>query len=79
MLGMKVSVSLPEEDVVFLDQYAAKAGTGSRSAVVHRAIALLRSAELEEAYAAAWAEWEASEDATLWDAASGDGIVDAAG
>ena len=32
---MKVSVSLPEEDVEFLDEYAASQG-GSRSAVVHK-------------------------------------------
>ncbi len=75
---MKVSVSLPEDDVTFLDEYAATAGTPSRSAVIHHAIGLLRNASLEEAYATAWGEWEASSDAVLWDAAVADGIVDAA-
>jgi metal-responsive CopG/Arc/MetJ family transcriptional regulator len=32
---MKVSVSLPEDDIDFLDQYAKKEGYESRSAVVH--------------------------------------------
>jgi Arc/MetJ-type ribon-helix-helix transcriptional regulator len=75
---MKVSVSLPDDDVAFLDEYAANAGSGSRSAVVHQAIGLLRAIGLEQAYAAAWDEWEASGDARLWDATAADGIGDAA-
>ncbi|QSB13778.1 hypothetical protein JQS43_19785 [Natronosporangium hydrolyticum] len=70
---MKLSVSLPEADVAFLDDYATRAGGSSRSSVVQRAIRLLRTAELEEAYAHAYQEWEASEDAELWDRAAGDG------
>jgi Arc/MetJ-type ribon-helix-helix transcriptional regulator len=76
---MKVSVSLPDDDLSFVDEYARRAGVTSRSAVIHRAIGLLRSASLEEAYAAAWTEWEASNDAALWDATAADGIDDAAG
>ena len=74
---MKVSVSLPDDDLTFVDEYAARVGTTSRSAVIHRAIGLLRSASLEDAYAAAWEEWEAG-DAPLWDATTSDGIADAA-
>jgi Arc/MetJ-type ribon-helix-helix transcriptional regulator len=74
---VKVSVSLPDDDIEFVDQYAARAGIASRSAVIHQAIGLLRSASLEDAYAAAWSEWEASGDATLWNATVADGIVDA--
>jgi len=77
MPGVKVSISLPDDDVRFLDEYAARAGTESRSAVVHEAIGLLRSAGLEEAYAAAWEESEA-DDSILWDGTAGDGISDAA-
>ena len=36
--------------------------------------ASMREKELEAAYADAYADWAASEDADLWDAASGDGI-----
>lgn len=72
---MKVSVSLPDEDVEFLDQYAQTQGYQSRSAVVHRAVRLLRSTELGEAYADAWSEWaEAGED-NVWDVAAGDGLA----
>jgi len=34
--GLKISVSLPSEDVEFLDEYAKSPGVGSRSAVVQR-------------------------------------------
>ncbi len=71
---MKISVSLPDEDVEFLDQFARSIGTGSRSAVVQRAIRLMRAAELGPAYARAWDEWAAEGDAAAWDAVVGDGI-----
>jgi hypothetical protein len=32
---------------------------------------------MEDAYAAAWEEWETSEDAKLWESTASDGIVDA--
>ena len=71
---MKVSVNNPEEDVAFLDAYAAAQGYPSRSAALHKAIRLLRTTGLAEAYAAAWDEWEA-DDAHTWDASVGDGIT----
>jgi Arc/MetJ-type ribon-helix-helix transcriptional regulator len=74
---VKISVSLPDDDVSFIDEYAAKAGVPSRSSAIHRAIALLPTADLEEAYEAAFGEWAASEDAGLWDRAAGDGLTDA--
>jgi Arc/MetJ-type ribon-helix-helix transcriptional regulator len=74
---MKVSVSLPDADLEFLDRYAQDAGMDSRSAVVQKAIRMLRTSELGEAYAAAWEEWAASEDAQLWEATVGDGIDEA--
>lgn len=72
---MKLSVSLPDEDVVFLDAYARTQGFQSRSAVVQRAVDLLRAAELGSAYEAAWAEWAAAEDARLWERTVADGLV----
>jgi hypothetical protein len=74
---MKVSVSLPEDDVAYVDDYARRAGIVSRSAVLHWAIALLRQSELEDEYAAAAEEWQNGSDRELWDAATADGIVDA--
>jgi hypothetical protein len=44
-------------------------------AVTRDAVGLLRPA-LEEAYEAAWAEWEAGEDAGAWSATDADGLGD---
>lgn len=71
---MKLSVSLPEEDVRFLDAYAQKEGIESRSAVLHRAVRLLHSADLGHAYELAWQDWGRSGDAQSWDAAVADGL-----
>lgn len=70
---MKVSVSLPDEDVEFLDEYAASQG-GSRSAIVHKAVRLLRASQLGPAYEEAWAEWAESSDAELWEPTANDGL-----
>lgn len=69
---MKVSVSLPEEDIEFLDHYAAAEGLSSRSAALHRAVRLLRGSELAPAYEEAFAAWDESEDAADWDTTVGD-------
>lgn len=75
---MKLSVSLPAEDVAVLDEYARTSGLRSRSAVVQHAIGLLRHPELEQDYAAAWEEWESSGEQATWDKATADGLTDAA-
>lgn len=71
---MKLSVSLPGDDVEFLDEYARDRGLDSRSAAVHQAVRMLRTAELVAEYEAAFVEWDASEDAALWDSTASDGI-----
>jgi Arc/MetJ-type ribon-helix-helix transcriptional regulator len=71
---MKMSVSVPAEDVEFLDAYAEAHALSSRSAVVQQAIRALRREELPEAYSEAWREWEAADEAELWDRAAGDGL-----
>ena len=74
---MKLSVSLPIEDVEFLDAYAAAQGAESRSAVLQRAVRLLRASELTDAYEEAWDEWAPSDDRALWDSTAADGMADA--
>lgn len=71
---MKVSVSLPGDDVQFLDEYAKEQGLESRSAALHRAVRLLRTAELGGTYEAAWNEWAAEEDKGLWESTTNDGL-----
>jgi Arc/MetJ-type ribon-helix-helix transcriptional regulator len=71
---MKVSVSLPGEDIRFLDDYAREQGLESRSAALRRAVRLLRAAGLGGAYEGAWDEWVADGDAESWDSTIGDGL-----
>lgn len=70
---MKLSVSIPDDDLEFIDTYASEHGVESRSGVIHRAVSLLRATELGDDYAAAWAEWEGP-DADDWEAVLGDGL-----
>lgn len=71
---MKVSVSLPEDDVEFLDSYARVQGIESRSAALHKAVGLLRATQLADAYEEAWDSWAASDDADAWGAVIADGL-----
>lgn len=72
---MKLSVSLAEEDVEFLDDYARAHGLASRSAAVRRAVRMLRTAELGGDYAAAWQEWAQSGEGAVWDSTVADGLA----
>jgi Arc/MetJ-type ribon-helix-helix transcriptional regulator len=75
---MKVSVSLPDDDVAFLDSFAKSEGFPSRSAALQEAIRTLRSlaiaAQLGDAYEEAWQEWFDSGDEALWATTSADGL-----
>jgi Arc/MetJ-type ribon-helix-helix transcriptional regulator len=74
---VKLSVSLSDDDVAALDEYAHSAGLPSRSAALHHAVRLLRDRDLEDDYAAAWAEWESSGEQSAWEGTVGDGVTDA--
>jgi Arc/MetJ-type ribon-helix-helix transcriptional regulator len=71
---MKISVSLSDEDVAFLDEYAKALKMSSRSAVLQRAVRLLKASGLAPAYADAWKEWEESGEAAEWESVVGDGL-----
>jgi len=72
---MKMSVSLPDEDVEFLDHYSREHGIGSRSAALAKAVKLLRASQLGPAYADAWREWDESGEADAWESTSADGLA----
>jgi Arc/MetJ-type ribon-helix-helix transcriptional regulator len=72
---VKLSISLPDDDIEFLDAYAAAEGLGSRSAALRKAIRMLRATELGPAYEEAFGEWAEGEDAALWDTTAGDGLA----
>ena len=76
---MKISVSLPSEDVQLLDEHARRAGLPSRSAALRQAVLLLRQVELEVDYASAWDEWVSSGNQASWENVTGDGLPDASG
>ncbi len=67
---MKISVSLPEEDVAFLDSM----GVG-RSAALHQAVQALRLSNLTEDYDAAFADFALTGESAAWDGTTGDGIA----
>jgi hypothetical protein len=68
---MKISVSLPGTDILFLDEYARQSGLDARSAAVHKAVSLLRTEDLSASYEAAWADC-ADGDADAWETAAAD-------
>jgi len=71
-------VSLPDEDVALLDEYAHASGLLTRSAALRHAIRLLRHADLEQEYASAWDEWESSGEGAAWEGTAADGLTRAA-
>ena len=64
---MKLSVSLPDEECEYLDQCVEDGLYPSRSAVLLRALRLLRNVDLGEMYASAISEWNQSEEGSDWD------------
>lgn len=75
---MKLSVTLPDDDVAVLDAYAREAGLPSRSAALEHAIRFLRHPHLEDDYVDAWTESNAADDDSAWASPTEDGGNDAA-
>lgn len=73
-MSMKISVSLPEQDLAVLDALVAEGLATGRSGAIRLAIDRVRDSALEIAlaqqFAAAQSEW--SDDG--WDATAGDGL-----
>ncbi len=65
---MKLSVSLPDDECKFLDQCVSDGLYPSRSAVLLRALRLLKNADLGKMYAEAFDEWNLSDEGKQWDA-----------
>jgi predicted transcriptional regulator len=70
---MKLSVSLPDPEVEFLDALA-REHNETRSATLLRAVRLLRASQLQVDYADAWLEWDESGEGTAWEGVAGDGL-----
>ncbi|HZG37366.1 MAG TPA: CopG family transcriptional regulator [Nodosilinea sp.] len=69
----KLSISLPPSLVSFIEAYRASHACKSRSQVIEKALELLREKELEDAYALASEETDAT-----WDVTVADGLADEA-
>lgn len=67
----KVSVSLSDADISYLDTQTLAGRYASRSAALQDAIRKLRESELADAYAEAFADWHDD----VWDDALGDGLT----
>ena len=72
---MRISVSLGDADLRFLDDYAQANGLPSRSATVRRAVRLLRASHLEGDYEEASEEWIDCGEAEVWETVAGDGLT----
>lgn len=73
MVHAKVSLSLSEEDIAFLDAETQSGRYPSRSAATQDAVRLLRESRLADAYAEAYGEGYDEE----WDVAVDDGLASA--
>ena len=73
---MKVSVSITDDDLGFIESQVAEGRYPTRSAAMHAAIKSLRARDLEAQYAEAAREWQASGDQAAWDVTVGDGLDD---
>ena len=71
---MKLSISLPDEDVALLDQHARRCGLQSRSAAVQQAVRLLCHPDLEQEYSNAWEEWTETGERAAWEPTTADGL-----
>ena len=63
----KLSISVPATLAHFVERYRDEHGIKTKSAVIERALELLREHELERAYAAAAGDSDPAWDATLAD------------
>lgn len=76
MQSQKLSISLTDDLVKFIDRYRSDRGLKARSEVIDQALRLLKQQSLEAAYTEAYAEM--SQEDSLWDITTGDGLSDEA-
>lgn len=69
----KLSVSIDQQLLTFLEGYQQKYQIKAKSEVISEALRLLRERELESQYAAAMQEWK--QESEVWEAVVGDGLL----
>lgn len=73
-MSIQRSISLSEQDDLFLATYVRNHPGHSRSSAIAKAIESMRHQMVADEHLAATREWTDSEDAELWDRTTGDGI-----
>ena len=73
---MRIEADLPNEDVRFLDAQASETGLGTRSAVLHPAVQLLRATRAADDYEAAWTDPVDARERVAWAVTLADGLDD---
>jgi putative addiction module CopG family antidote len=73
---MKVSISLSDDDLAFIDEQTAAGIYASRSAAMAAGIRRLRELASLPQYLEDFLEWENSGEAALWETAVADGLDD---
>jgi len=71
LIGMKISMNLPEEEVAFVDRQVRAGHYRSRSAAMSAALKLWRKSELESGYVEAFENID-----PIWDHSIADGLVE---
>jgi hypothetical protein len=74
MANIKLSVSVDQNFLPFIERYQQDHTVRTKSEVIERALNLLRKAELEAAYCEAGREWRENPDAALWENVVADGL-----
>jgi Arc/MetJ-type ribon-helix-helix transcriptional regulator len=70
---VKLSVSLSESDVEYIDELA-RARSGNRSAAIHDLVRIARERAAVSDYARANDEWIESGESHAWDSVDADGL-----
>jgi Arc/MetJ-type ribon-helix-helix transcriptional regulator len=70
LIGMKISVNIPDDVVTFVDTQVSRGDFSSRSAAFSDALRQWRASRLEDSYSEAFAEID-----PIWEQAIADGIA----
>ena len=74
--AVKVSTTLPERDVDFIERYTIRNNLPNRAAAYQAAVRALRHEDLMRQYEEADKEWYESGEVEVWECTVGDGIED---
>lgn len=76
-MGVKISVSIPEDELALLDELIAREELPNRSAGVRRAIEEFRRARLAAEYKECFSQPSFEDEAKLWEDTLADGLDNA--